>query len=220
VIRPLPHNTPAEDISDGLVSLGFYVISVKQMTATRRSSSDGSTTINLPLFLITLAWTTKSLESFRLQSQITISVEACRAQNGLTQCHNCQQFAHVRGKLQTTSQLLVVRRRSPAPRKGIHLPPQHAATVGWRKEKNTILQIIGAADTRRMRCRIRALRRHLRLQGEGCYLLNSPLQACHSRRPSEVRQRQSSSLRHIRWQVPPQWNPGSLWPYVNKNSRK
>jgi hypothetical protein len=48
VIRHLPHNTPAEGISDGLVSLGFDVISVKQMTATRRSPSDGSTTITSP----------------------------------------------------------------------------------------------------------------------------------------------------------------------------
>jgi hypothetical protein len=47
VIRHLPHNTPA-DISDGLVSLGFDVIRVKQMTATRWSPSNGSTTINLP----------------------------------------------------------------------------------------------------------------------------------------------------------------------------
>jgi hypothetical protein len=29
VIRHLPHNTPAEDITDGLVSLGFDIISVK-----------------------------------------------------------------------------------------------------------------------------------------------------------------------------------------------
>jgi hypothetical protein len=35
VISHLPHNTPAEDISDGLVSIGFDVVSVKQMTATR-----------------------------------------------------------------------------------------------------------------------------------------------------------------------------------------
>jgi hypothetical protein len=54
VIRHLPHNTPAEDIYDGLVSLGFDVISVKKMTVTRRSPSDGSTIINLPFFLITL----------------------------------------------------------------------------------------------------------------------------------------------------------------------
>jgi hypothetical protein len=37
VIRHLLHITSAEDISDGLVSLGFDVISVKQMTATHRS---------------------------------------------------------------------------------------------------------------------------------------------------------------------------------------
>jgi hypothetical protein len=30
--------------------------------------------------------------------------------------------------------------------KGIHLPLQHAATDGWRKEKNPIPQIIGAAE--------------------------------------------------------------------------
>jgi hypothetical protein len=35
VIHHLPHNTPAEDISDGLVSLGFDVIGIKHVTATR-----------------------------------------------------------------------------------------------------------------------------------------------------------------------------------------
>jgi hypothetical protein len=48
VMCHLPHNTPAEDMSDALVSLGFDVISVKQMTATRRSSPEVSKTINLP----------------------------------------------------------------------------------------------------------------------------------------------------------------------------
>jgi hypothetical protein len=33
-----------------------------------------------------------------------------------------------------------------ATRKGIHLPPQHAATAGWWKEKNTIPPIIRAAE--------------------------------------------------------------------------
>jgi hypothetical protein len=47
VIGHLPHNTPAEDISDALVSLGFDVISVKQMTATRRSHPEESKTISL-----------------------------------------------------------------------------------------------------------------------------------------------------------------------------
>jgi hypothetical protein len=64
VIRYLPQNPPREDISDGLVSLGFDVIRIKQMTATRRSPSDGSTTINLPIFLIILPRTAKSQDMF------------------------------------------------------------------------------------------------------------------------------------------------------------
>jgi hypothetical protein len=52
---------------------------------------------NLPLFLITLPRTAKSQEIFNLNSlcHISIGVEAYRAQSGLTQCHNCQQFGHV-----------------------------------------------------------------------------------------------------------------------------
>jgi hypothetical protein len=97
VIRHLPINTPAEDISDGLVSLGFDVVSVKQMTTTRRSSTEDPNISNQPLFLITLPRTAKSQETFRLPNlcHIAIRVEAYRAQSSLTQCHNCQQFGHV-----------------------------------------------------------------------------------------------------------------------------
>jgi hypothetical protein len=49
VIRNLPHNIAAKDLSDGLGSLRFDVISVKHMTATRRPSSDGSIIMNTPL---------------------------------------------------------------------------------------------------------------------------------------------------------------------------
>jgi hypothetical protein len=48
VIRHIPHNTPAEDISDGLLSLGFDIISVQQMRATRRTPPVEFKTINLP----------------------------------------------------------------------------------------------------------------------------------------------------------------------------
>jgi hypothetical protein len=51
VIRHIPIDTPAEDISDGLVTLGFDVVSVKQMSASRRSPAQGTNTVNLPLFL-------------------------------------------------------------------------------------------------------------------------------------------------------------------------
>jgi hypothetical protein len=61
-IRHLPFTTPAEDISDGLVDLGFDVISVKLMSVTRRSPEEGISTVNLPLFLITLLRKSKSHE--------------------------------------------------------------------------------------------------------------------------------------------------------------
>jgi hypothetical protein len=88
VIRHLPQDTPAEDISDGLVILGFDVISVKQMTTTRRSATEGAINSNLPLILITLPRASKSQEIFRLTGfcHISIKVEAYRAQSGLTQC--------------------------------------------------------------------------------------------------------------------------------------
>lgn len=41
VIRHLTLNTPAEDIYDGVVSLGFDVINVKQLTVTLRSPPEG-----------------------------------------------------------------------------------------------------------------------------------------------------------------------------------
>jgi hypothetical protein len=42
VIRHLPANTPAQDISEALVDLGFDTINVKQMTS-RRSNLEGPT---------------------------------------------------------------------------------------------------------------------------------------------------------------------------------
>jgi hypothetical protein len=88
VIRHLPQNTPAEDISDRLLSLGFDVISAKQMATTRRSNTEGPSTGNVPLFLITLHRTSKFHEIFRLTGlcHISIKVEAYRAQSELTEC--------------------------------------------------------------------------------------------------------------------------------------
>jgi hypothetical protein len=86
VLRHLPTNTPAQDISDGLVTLRFDVVSIKQMTTSRRSPSEETATRNLPLFLITLPRTTKFQEIFKRQylCHISIKVEVYRAQTGLT----------------------------------------------------------------------------------------------------------------------------------------
>jgi hypothetical protein len=59
VIRHLPPNTPAEDICGGLVSLGFDVISLKQMTTTRRSPPVESKITNPVSFPRNLAENTK-----------------------------------------------------------------------------------------------------------------------------------------------------------------
>jgi hypothetical protein len=97
VIRHLPPNTSAEEIYEALVKLGFDTISVRQMTTTRRSPSQDPEHAKLPLYFITLPRTVKSQDIFKLTGfcHISIRVEACRNQHGLTQCYNCQKFGHV-----------------------------------------------------------------------------------------------------------------------------
>jgi hypothetical protein len=124
VIRHLPHNTPAEDISDGLVSLGFDVLSVKQMTATRRSPPQKSKFINLPLFLVT-----------RREQQSPRKFSVCLASATLLSGWRLLEPRMLLPSTTTASILPAacgaeaVTYTSSAPRKEIHLPPQHAATV-------------------------------------------------------------------------------------------
>jgi hypothetical protein len=72
-VRHLPANTPAEDTSDGLVTLGFDVVRVKRMNYNRRSPPEGTTRI-LHLFLITLPRTAKPEKIFKLQNFCHISI--------------------------------------------------------------------------------------------------------------------------------------------------
>jgi hypothetical protein len=76
---------------DGLMSFDSDVISAKQMTANRRSSAEGTTSVNLHLFLIPLPGTTQSQDI----CHSAIKVEPYKAQNILTQCYNCQKFGSV-----------------------------------------------------------------------------------------------------------------------------
>jgi hypothetical protein len=68
---------------------------MRNWTTTRWSQD--LTSRSLPLFLITVPRSDKSLEVFKLTSlcYISIKVEAYKSQAGLAQCHNCQQFGHV-----------------------------------------------------------------------------------------------------------------------------
>jgi hypothetical protein len=105
-------------------------------------------------------------------------------------------------------------------KKEIHLPQQHAATASWRKEKKAFPPIIGAAVTRRRRCRKGSHREHPTLQRERYYSETSAPQMCPWRRRSEAAQSNSIGHKHAKWQwqVQPQWNRGSLCPYTNTNS--
>jgi hypothetical protein len=212
VIRHLPQNTPAQDISDGLMTLGFDVINVKQMTTTRRTPQE-TKIITLLLFLITLPRTPKSQEIFRLQKlcHIAIRVEAYRNQNSLTQCYNCHSLATYG---QTASSHPAVCGAGPdtctrsAPRKRKHFLHLHAATAGWRTVRNRTPPTIGDAATRRRSCRRRSYRGHPKPQREGCSPLAAPPQASPSRRHSEAAETSSSSSNHrqakFRWIHHPQ----------------
>jgi hypothetical protein len=92
---PTSARMPAEEIYEGLVELGFDIISMKQMSTIRRSQGSAST--SLPPFLISLPGSVKSQEIFKLASlcYTAIKVEAYKSQTGFMQCHNCQQFGHV-----------------------------------------------------------------------------------------------------------------------------
>jgi hypothetical protein len=78
----LPADTPAEDISNSHEALGFNVINVREL-ATNRRAPNGQTA--------------KSQEILKLNSlnHIIIKVEPYRAQTGLTQSYNCQNYGHI-----------------------------------------------------------------------------------------------------------------------------
>lgn len=97
VIRYLPGETPAEDIVNELLALGYKVHNVRQMTTTHQQAEGDRQAQALPLFLVTLEQDEKLPQIFKLThlNHIIIQVEAFRARTGLTQCYNCQQFGHV-----------------------------------------------------------------------------------------------------------------------------
>jgi hypothetical protein len=97
VIRHLPPYTAAEDISNSVEGLGFNVINMKQLTTNRRAPNGQIYVETLPPFLVTLTGNVKSQEIFRLNSlnHIIIKVELYRAETGLRQCYNSQNFGHV-----------------------------------------------------------------------------------------------------------------------------
>jgi hypothetical protein len=62
VIHHIPLDTPVENISNSLEDLGFNVINMRQMTATRTAPNGKTHVKSVPLFLVTLIRNTKSQE--------------------------------------------------------------------------------------------------------------------------------------------------------------
>jgi len=98
VIRHLPGDTPAKDISDELLTLGFTAISARHMTATRPKSEGDLAAYNIPVFLVTLTRNKKASEIFKLTNlgHVIVRVEAYKAQSEMTQDLNCKRFGHIR----------------------------------------------------------------------------------------------------------------------------
>jgi hypothetical protein len=102
----VPHlspDTPGEGISNSLEDLGFNIINLGQMTATRRTPSRQTHMESLTLFLVTLTRSIQSEEIFKLNglNRIIIKVELFRAKTGLMQCYNCQTLAMFRPNAST-----------------------------------------------------------------------------------------------------------------------
>jgi hypothetical protein len=173
VTEHLPH--PTEDIYDGLMSLGFDVISVKQMTTNRQSSAEGTTTVNLTLFLITLPRMTKSQDIFTLSSicHIAIKVSLTKPRmflHSVTAANSLAKYGQIASNLPiacgvgtTTCTRIVQRKRTL-------LQHRHAATASWLKERQHILPTIGAVGMQKKRCKKGSPKEHPRLRLEGCAL--------------------------------------------------
>jgi hypothetical protein len=214
VIRHLSVNTPAEDICDGLVSLGFDVVSVKQMTTTRRSSTEEPKVTNLPRFLVTLPQTAKSQEIFHLPRlcHIAIKMETYRHQSALTQCHNCQLFGHVWANCKQPPRCLlcgVGDLHKECPERENAASTAACCNCKLLEVGNHIPPIIGAAGTRGRNCRQGYRREYPGLQREGCSPQTLLRLVSPSRRRSEAVQRSKSNYRHdyVLWKIHPhEWN--------------
>jgi hypothetical protein len=79
VIRHLPPDKPAKDISNSLEDLGFSAINVRQLTTNQRAPNGQIHLETLSLFLVTLTRNVKS-QSILKTNSLVIKVESYRAQ--------------------------------------------------------------------------------------------------------------------------------------------
>jgi hypothetical protein len=183
------------------------------MSATHRSLAEGTSTVNLPLFLITLPRTSKSQEIFRLTClcHIAIRVEAYRARTGLTQCYNCQKFGLVWANCKQPPRYMWCgggHLHKECPEKGNAASIPTCCNCKLVEERNLIPPTTEAAATPGKSCERENRRQRPRLHREGCSLPTTPPQDYPSRqRYAATHSTNSSSLIRPRLHrpAPPQW---------------
>jgi hypothetical protein len=223
LIRHLPHNTPAEDISDGLVSLGFDVVSVKQMTATRGSPPEESKIINLSLFLVTLPRTARSEKNFVcLASAILLSrgrlIEARMLLPSTTTPSSSATSEQTASSLPAACGAEAVTYRRSAPRKEIRLPRQHSLTVVCRKEKPPSHKLSGLQTCEGGDAGKEVAEDTQDYIGECVpFQLHYPRHDLHGGAPMQDRGTEAASDTSG---GRPRHNGTQLWPYFNTNSKK
>jgi hypothetical protein len=142
VIRHLPMNTPAKEIAEGLVDLGFEIISVEQMSTTRRSP-EGTTSITLPLFLITLPRIRKSQDFFKLSTSATFPSRYSHTNpktpsRNVTTARSLTTSGLIANNLPAACGVGVATNTKIARKKGTQHQHKHAATASWLKKRQHI----------------------------------------------------------------------------------
>jgi hypothetical protein len=139
------------------VDLGFDVINVKQMYTTHQPPAEGTTTVNNPLFLITLPRMSESREIFKLTSlcHIAIKVEVYKAQTGLVQCYCCPKFFHVSANCKHPPHYMWcggIHLHKECPEKGSTASIPTCCTCKWWMGRNLIPPTTEAGGTPRKGC--------------------------------------------------------------------
>jgi hypothetical protein len=182
------------------------------MSTTRRSHAEGTSTVNLSIFLITLPRTSKVPGDIHINKPLpyVIRAEAYKSQTGLMQCYKLQKFA-MSGLTESTLPVIcgvgaVTCTRNAHKRAKQH-QYRHTAIANWWTERNLIHPSIEVSATPGKRCGRESSSQLPRLHPEGCSLPATPLQDYPSRRCYAATHSNSSSLSRPRLHRPvsPQW---------------
>jgi hypothetical protein len=168
----LPHNTPAEDISDGLVSLVFGVVSVKQTTATRRSTPEEAEIINRTLFHVTLPRRQSPRKFSICQASATLLsewrlIEPRMLFHRATTASSSTMSGLIANNLPALCGAGDYTCKRTAQRRETLLPHQHAVTASWLRNSRLIPPNTEDAGLRRSSYTCRSHREHPRLKREG-----------------------------------------------------